>query len=161
MLETTKAYIAGFLDGDGCVMLQLVRRKDYVYGYQIRASIVFYQKSERISCLKWLKHKLRYGYIRLRKDGVAEYTIVGCGEVRKILTLLKPYVHLKRKQVKLALEIINELPPRHPRVRVEPRKFLALCKKVDKFAELNYSKKRKNTAEVVKKHFVERGLLSP
>ena len=33
---TTKSYIAGFLDGDGCIMFQLIHRKDYVYGYQIR-----------------------------------------------------------------------------------------------------------------------------
>jgi intein-encoded DNA endonuclease-like protein len=41
------AYIAGFLDGDGCIMLQLINRKDYKLGYQIRASIVFYQKTEK------------------------------------------------------------------------------------------------------------------
>ena len=161
MLETTKAYIAGFLDGDGCVMLQLVRRKDYVYGYQIRASVVFYQKADHISYLRWLKHKLRYGYIRQRNDGIAEYTIVGYGEVKKILTLLEPYVRLKRRQVRLTLEIIDRLPPRYPRVRVDLKEFLALCNKVDKFAKLNYSKKRKNTAEVVKTYLLKQGLLSP
>ena len=50
MQEKTKAYIAGFLDGDGCVMFQLVKRKGYIFGFQIRASVVFYQKAEmRIS----------------------------------------------------------------------------------------------------------------
>ena len=41
MRRVELAYIAGFLDGDGCIMLQLVPRKGYVLGYQIRASIVF------------------------------------------------------------------------------------------------------------------------
>jgi hypothetical protein len=43
--STTKSYIAGFLDGDGCVMFQIIKRKDYQYGFQIRASLVFYQKT--------------------------------------------------------------------------------------------------------------------
>ena len=32
MNSTIIAYIAGFLDGDGSIFFQLVRRKDYVYG---------------------------------------------------------------------------------------------------------------------------------
>ncbi len=56
--DEVKAYIAGFLDGDGCIMAQLVRRKDYIYGYQIRTSIVFYQKSSHEDILFWLKEQL-------------------------------------------------------------------------------------------------------
>ncbi len=41
MSDEDKAYIAGFLDGDGSIMAQLVFRKDYRLGYQIRVSIVF------------------------------------------------------------------------------------------------------------------------
>ncbi len=44
MEETTRAYIAGFLDGDGSIVLQLKPRRDYRYGFQIRAVISFYQK---------------------------------------------------------------------------------------------------------------------
>ena len=77
MSNEEKAYIAGFLDGDGCIMAQLVRRKDYIYGYQVRVSIVFYQKQVHQEILSWLKTKLNYGYIRQRNDGMAEYTIVG------------------------------------------------------------------------------------
>jgi hypothetical protein len=50
MQDSIRAYIAGFLDGDGSVHFQLVRRHDYVYGYQIRASVCFYQstREERV-----------------------------------------------------------------------------------------------------------------
>ena len=88
MSNEEKAYIAGFLDGDGCIMAQLVRRKDYVYGYQVRTSIVFYQKSSHKEILSWLKKQLKYGYIRDRNDGMTEYTIVGFKEVQEILALL-------------------------------------------------------------------------
>ena len=72
MTKEDIAYIAGFLDGDGCIMLQLVYRHDYVLGYQIRASIVFYQKQQYIDFLAELKEQLGYGYIRKRNDCIAK-----------------------------------------------------------------------------------------
>ena len=30
------SYIGGFLDSDGCITAQIIRRKDYVLGFQIR-----------------------------------------------------------------------------------------------------------------------------
>ena len=91
------AYIAGFLDGDGCVMAQLVRRKGYIYGYQIRTSIVFYQKSRNQKILHWLKSQLKSAYIRHRNDDMAEYAIVGLKEVSSILQTLRPYLRLKKE----------------------------------------------------------------
>ena len=29
-------YIAGFLEGDGCILSQIVRRKDYKLGFELR-----------------------------------------------------------------------------------------------------------------------------
>jgi len=99
MESTTLAYIAGFLDGDGSIFFQIVPRKDYVQKFQIRSSIAFYQKSENSEILFWLKGLFKSGYIRHRKTGISDYTIVESKEVKKILTLLQPYVKLKRKQV--------------------------------------------------------------
>ena len=143
-----KSYIAGFLDGDGCVMLQLVRRKDYIYGYQIRASIVFYQKTVNSEILNWLKDKLKYGYIRQRKDGMTEYTIVGKNYVVEIIKLLYPYLRLKKKHADVVLQI-GKLWPK----KFNPENLITLAKLVDKFQELNYSKKRKNTSETLKTFF--------
>ena len=51
MIETKEnlklAYLAGFLDGDGSIIVQLVPRKDYTYKFQVKVSIVFYQKTTR------------------------------------------------------------------------------------------------------------------
>src|SRR3990170_1512030 len=90
------AYISGFLDGDGCIMLQLIFRHDYVLGYQIRASIVFYQNHKYTSFLEWLKKRFSLGYIRQRNDGICEYTIVGVKPVMGILKILYPYLRLKK-----------------------------------------------------------------
>jgi hypothetical protein len=43
--EIDLAYIAGFLDADGSIISQIVKNETYKYGFIIRISIVFYQKS--------------------------------------------------------------------------------------------------------------------
>ncbi|OGK34614.1 hypothetical protein A3A93_00915 [Candidatus Roizmanbacteria bacterium RIFCSPLOWO2_01_FULL_38_12] len=150
MVEKTKAYIAGFLDGDGSIFLQLVRRKDYQLGYQIRASIVFFQKKKNDKILRWLKHKLRYGYLRNRKDGLSEYTIVGFRVVKGILNELEPYLLVKKYQAKLAIRIIDRI---EKTPIVTTGFMLRIAKEVDKFGMLNNSKKRINDSKQLKKFF--------
>lgn len=164
MKKQELAYIAGFLDGDGCIMLQLIPRKDYLLGYQIRASIVFYQKQQYRSFLEEIKEKLVYGYIRQRNDEIVEYTIVGLEPVRNVLALLIPYLKLKKKQAKLALEIIDKIPKEAKlsnRIKVSAKLLLDLSYEVDKFAFLNYSKRRINTSRQVKEFLDSHHLLNP
>lgn len=47
MRKPNNSYIAGFIDGDGSIIAQIVRREDYVRKFQIRVSVVFYQKTKR------------------------------------------------------------------------------------------------------------------
>lgn len=144
--STTIAYIAGFLDGDGSIFFQIIPRKDYKLKFQIRSSIAFYQDTKQVKILNWLKEIFEVGYIRHRKTGISDYTIVEPKEVKKILELLKPYVKLKRKQIELGLEILSKLEGKKSK-----EEFLEICKLVDKFKELNYSKKRTINYKVVKK----------
>lgn len=154
-----RAYIAGFLDGDGCIMLQLIFRHDYWLGYQIRASVVFYQKQQNRTFLEWLKEKLSDGYIRNRNDGMSEYTIVGVKPVKILLKLFRPYVRLKRQQIETALAVFKEMPISGR--QMTPQLLLSLAKKVDLFSEYNYSKKRTNTSTKVKEFLVTKNLLDP
>ena len=125
-------------------MAQLVRRKDYVYGYQVRVSIVFYQKQSHQEILSWLKHQLHYGYLRERNDGMMEYTIVGMKEVKEMLLLLSPFLRLKKALAQKVLELIAS----HPK-RMNAKELLRMSRLVDATAAFNYSKKRTNTREVV------------
>src|SRR3990167_6410146 len=140
MTSEKLAYIAGFLDGDGCIMLQLIFRHDYVFGYQIRASIVFYQKQQHRNFLEWLKKNLVDGYIRNRNDGMSEYTIVGVLPVTRVLKLLLPNLRLKIKQALLAISVLSRMPGSGR--KINGNLLLELAKEVDKFAILNYSKRR-------------------
>src|SRR5271154_4900136 len=156
MDATVLAYIAGFLDGDGSIFFQLVRRKDYCFGYQIRTSIAFYQKTENERILCWLKEPFVSGYIRRRKTGISDYTIVEPKEVRRVLELLQPYVRLKQEHVRLGLQILNELA-----LAMDAAKLLSLCKLVDRFQSINYSKKRSITSAIVEAHLISHGCLAP
>jgi len=151
--EKIKAYLAGFLDGDGCIMYQLIRRKDYRYGFEIRASIVFYQKSQNYKHLERLKNLLKRGYLRNRKDGMTEYTIVGLKPVIEVLKVLEPYSILKKEHIKTA-RMINRL----LEGKFNLKKFIKASELVDKFQSLNYSKKRKNTSEKLKDYLKEHKL---
>jgi hypothetical protein len=147
MLNEEKAYIAGFLDGDGCVMAQLVKHKDYKFGFQIRVSIVFYQKSSNQKILSWLKSKLKFGYIRQRNDGMSEYTIVGPIKVRETLVLLLPFLRLKSGLAQKVIKLVNQLPS-----KIDEKKLLRLSKLVDETAKFTYSKKRTNTSLTVQEY---------
>ncbi len=158
MQEETKAYIAGFLDGDGSIMFQLIERKDYIYGYQIRASICFYQDSNHKEGLKWLKEKIGYGYIRDRNDGVSDYTIVGYDKVEEVLKMVKPYVVFKAVHAARALELLGAI---KENLKPSPEQLLRLAKLVDSYAHLNYSKKKTNDAVKVEEFLNRKGLLIP
>jgi hypothetical protein len=153
---TILAYIAGFLDGDGSVFFQVVRKTDYCLGFQIRSSIAFYQKTENERILFWLKEQLAAGYIRRRKTGISDYTVVDQRDVRRILELLRPYVRLKSEHVRLSLEILEQFP-----LDGDPAKLILVSRLVDRFRNINYSKKRTLTSIVVAEHLRGRGLLAP
>jgi len=158
MEETVKAYIAGFLDGDGSIMFQLIERKGYVYGYQIRASVCFYQDSNHKDGLRWLREKIGFGYIRDRNDGVSDYTIVGYEKAEQVLKMVKPYAVFKTVHVSRALELLDAI--RENR-KPSPEQFLGLAKLVDSYAILNYSKKKINNAVKVEEFLNRKGLLIP
>ena len=147
MTNEEKAYIAGFLDGDGSIMAQLVFRKDYKLGYQIRVSMVFYQKTSHQDHLLWLKKQLGYGYVRTRRDGMTEYTIVGLREVEYVLKLLYPFLRLKKALAGKVLVIITKHPAQR---KMTAKQLVSLSRLVDETAAFNYSKKRTNTSVQVK-----------
>ena len=140
------AYLAGFLDGDGSINAQIIRRVDYRLGYQIRVTVTFFQSSKRHWFLIKLQKEFLFGAtLRRRDDGVSELALVGVQTVKPFLELLQPYLLVKKNQTKIVLEICNKLSKNQ-----SPEQFIELCEKVDLLESMNDSKKRKNRAvEVV------------
>jgi len=141
-----KSYLAGFLDGDGSIHVQLIKSKTK-YGYHPRVSVVFYQKTKRHWFLMDLKKKIGFGVLRKRKDGMSELTITGFTPVRNILVILSPFLKLKKSLSILILDIIEE----YKRV-TSIASFLEVCKKIDETAKYTDSKTRKNTYFSVKNY---------
>lgn len=146
------AYLAGFIDGDGCINAQIIRRNDYRLRFQIRVLICFYQKTHRHWFIMWLAKQIPKGKIRKRRDGISEYILIGEHAVKPFLKRIFPYLQVKKAQAKILLDIVNKLP-----TAKDPHSFLELCRSVDHFVELNDSKKRAITANLVKQTLEEEG----
>ena len=97
-LDTDWAYIAGFLDGDGSLMLQVKSRTDTKRGVRFMATICLYQDTRHEKPLLWIRKQLGIGYISHRNDGMTELRINGFEQVRNILVTLKPFIRFKAKQ---------------------------------------------------------------
>lgn len=146
--EQEKGYIAGFIDGDGSIISQIVKDKTHRYKFYIRISLVFYQKSTSHWFILQLQKKFKpYGYVR-KRGVMSEFVIVEKGAVKLILEELYPYFILKKNLCRLVLEILKDLE------EVETNAdFLKVCEKVDKTANYTYSKNRKITSDFVKNDY--------
>jgi len=139
------SYIAGFFDGDGSVRLQLQPRQNSKLGFRIRTVISFAQKTGHDESLKWIQKKLGIGYIYNRPDSMTELKIEGFESVGKILTVLKPFIHFKKKQVNLVLKALKIL-------KENPKDILAIAQISDEISEVNYvTTKKKYTVRFVRK----------
>lgn len=94
------AYIAGFLDGDGSLMLQIKKRPDGKSKLRFMCTICFYQDSRHEIDLIWIRKILGIGYLSCRNDGMSEIRINGFTQVKAILNDLMPYLRFKRHQAK-------------------------------------------------------------
>lgn len=92
------AYIAGFLDGDGSLMMQVKKRKDGTLKRRFMCTICFYQDSRHERPLFWIRRMLGIGYISRRNDGITELRVNGYGQVARILKRLLPLLRFKKKQ---------------------------------------------------------------
>ena len=102
--KTSLAYIAGFLDGDGSLMLQIKKRKDGLLKRRFMSTICFYQDSRHEEPLHWIREVLGIGYISRRKDGMSELRINGFDQAVRILEILIPYIRFKKLQAKALLD---------------------------------------------------------
>ena len=103
-LQINHAYIAGFLDGDGSLMLQIKNRKDGISKIRFMATICFYQDTRHEKDLFWIQKILRKGYFHRRNDGMSELRINGYDSVKNILDLLKPFIRFKKIQAESLTE---------------------------------------------------------
>lgn len=152
MNDNQCAYVAGLIDGDGSIMLQLKRRKGMKFLFRVKAVVVIYQDSKYSSILEELRVLFSAGYVYQRNDHMSELRVEGFSQVEILLEALKPYVRFKKRQV-LAMLNALQLLRTHPN---SLETFLAVCEFADVISDANYSsKKRKNTAQYVRNELLK------
>ena len=151
-----KAYIAGFLDGDGSIHVRLKPNSTYRYRFQVLPNIVFYQSEKETNHLKWLHKLIGKGYLRKRNDGIVEYILGDIESIRELVKNTLPYLKLKQRQARLMLEILEI--KQNIKSAID---FLRLAKKIDVFQKINYSKKRIQNSLEVEKVLKRERLLAP
>ena len=103
-LNTDLAYIAGFLDGDGSLMIQIKHRSESrTRGMRVMLTISFYQDSRHEAPLHWIRKVLGIGYLSHRNDGMTELRINGHRQVLDILSDLLPFLKFKKKQAEIII----------------------------------------------------------
>ena len=150
--ETEKAYIAGFLDGDGSIMLQLKKRSDTKRGYRFMATICLYQDTRHEEPLHWMRDVFNIGYVTKRNDGMSELRINGFKKVREVLTELLPYFRFKRIQAETmirACTILEETPLR----MLSEKQIRDLIDLVLAIQNENYATHRKRQKDELLKEF--------
>jgi len=142
--DIDKAYLAGFFDADGSLIVQIVKDSSRQFKFYIRISLVFYQKNTSHWFILWLKKIFKpYGYVR-KRDNMSEFTIVSKPAVYFVLKELYPYLKLKKPLAKLTFKILEDL--KYVETKAD---FLKVCQKVDETANYTYSSKRKITSSYV------------
>lgn len=142
-------YLAGLIDGDGAIIAQFVRNNQYLLKFQIRFTVQITQLKKRRHFLEDLINIIGVGTVRDR-DNISDYVLTDTKLVCDFLKLIVPYLRIKKKQANLVIKIIEQLPT----ARQTKASFIELCPLVDQVAELNDSKKRTITADVVAKELL-------
>jgi len=154
--DSARAYIAGFLDGDGSIMLQIKPRQDTRYGFRLYATLCFYQDSAHEDGLRWICEQLECGYIAQRNDGMSELRINGYGSVERVLLEIQGYIRFKNLQAQYMLDALAIL-----RRKPTAEQFLRACQFADEISKANYKSRKKRSALTVEEHLKANGLLSP
>ncbi|MCX6786748.1 MAG: LAGLIDADG family homing endonuclease [Candidatus Kaiserbacteria bacterium] len=144
------AYIAGFLDGDGSLMLQLKKRADSNRGVRFMATICLYQDSRHNAPLSWIRKRLKCGYVSKRNDGMTEFRVNGFSQVRETLKTLQPYLRFKKKQAKLLIQACKMLEEKTLRT-MKPKDMRKIVDLLLLIQNENYMSKRRKTKEELHK----------
>lgn len=110
MSPTTAAYIAGFLDGEGCILFV---RRDNGMGASLR--VTFAQSEKGIEVFEWMKEvtgiKSQIIFKKRTSEKHATALTLACHgkTAESLLRQVLPYLVIKRTQAALALEYQDKM----------------------------------------------------
>lgn len=145
-VEAKRAYLAGLIDGDGCIMATIERHHEKKFGFRVRVEIKLTLKEKRL--LDELSREFKMGKVSCnRKNSVKtthDWIIRDKVQIYNLLEVLKPYSRLKFKQMVLAQKILQN-------IIKTPKDLLKNAQLADALSKLNVRSKnrRKNFATMI------------
>lgn len=142
--DITKAYIAGFLDGDGAVTAVIERHAEKKFGFRVRVSLDFYQHKDHVKLLQYLKRVFGEGSLGRSIRDTHKLSLRNQATLRIILPLLYPFSRIKRNQIRIALRILNT-------TIHEKRDLLKVARLADELSSYNVRSRsrRKNFSTII------------
>lgn len=143
MTKIEIAYLAGIIDGEGCIRLAKCYSKN-AGRLHIRITVA----NRSLKLVKWLKKKTGWKY-NIHANSGAFYWRVTSEGARKILKLILPYLVIKKAQAKLALT----LPVKTYKTNLKRNEYL--YKKMSELKRESYFFKR---GKYTKKDYSQKGV---
>jgi hypothetical protein len=140
----TLAYISGFLDGDGAICANIEKHPGKKYGLRVRVSLDFYQHKDNLSLLKYIRNYFGEGYLGKSIRDTCKLSIRNQSSLKLILPLIHEHTHIKKKQIEIALKILNMS-------MGQKKDLVKMAKLADKLSRLNIRSKnrRKNFSSII------------
>ena len=102
------AYLAGFLDGDGCITIRFEKSKTTRLKYRSRVRVSFTQHKSKREVLDQFCKKIGSGKVaEYDHNKMAEYVIYDQKVIKKLLKDIEPYVFVKRRHLLIAQKLLN------------------------------------------------------
>jgi hypothetical protein len=102
--EVQKAYLAGFIDGDGAIMALLERHPAKRFGFRVRVWVKATQL--RQTDVAWLREELGLGRVRQSRE-CWEWLVKDQLQARWLLQTIQPFARVKARQIEIALRILE------------------------------------------------------
>src|SRR3989344_1045105 len=140
-VEVKRAYLAGFIDGDGAIMAVIERHAEKRFGFRVRLEIKVTQYHRHD--VAWLLPATGVGYIR-QNLRTYEWVVRDQHAVSWLIHAITPYVHTKAKQVMIARRMLR-------RAIHTKRDLVIMAQLADTLSSFNVRSKdrRKNYAAMV------------
>ena len=142
--EVKRAYLAGLIDGDGAIMACIERHNEKRFRLRVRISVKITLSSKEE--IEWIRKITGIGRIRNNRR-TFEWIVRDKKDTEWILSMIKPYTHLKIRQARIALNILKHSFDDKDKKSLNKKALLA-----DTLSSFNIRSKnrRKNFATMIK-----------
>ncbi len=119
MKKTDLAYVAGIVDGEGCIGIQSFKSKGHRGGLRYEMYVAVSNTNEWL--IQWLKFSFGGSFCLLSRSGLNNKDCwswrIQTRQAANFLRLIQPYLRLKAPQAELALSFQSGKRPAHTHIR--------------------------------------------